>query len=146
VGETLAAGTSTGGLTNKVRGRIGDTPQIGSGTYADDRACGVSCTGTGEVFIRHAVAHDVVARMLYGKDPVDKAAQASIDQLPDEEDGVGGLIALDPQGKHAFAMSKESVGMYRGYVTDRGEVFVAILREDTPVEMVQGEKGWGRKN
>jgi beta-aspartyl-peptidase (threonine type) len=118
----LAAGTSTGGLTNKRRGRVGDTPVIGAGTYADDRACGVSCTGTGEVFIRHAVAHDVVARMVYGKEGVAKAAQQAIDQLPDEEDGVGGLIALDRKGNPAFAMSKQSVGLYRGYVTEKGEI------------------------
>jgi len=144
-GDTLAAGTSTGGLTNKARGRVGDTPLIGAGTYADDRACGVSCTGTGEVFIRHVVAHDVVARMLYGKDTtVDKAAQAAIDQLPDEKYGVGGLIALNPQGKHAFAMSKESVGMYRGYLTDKGEIFVAIFREEKPFQMIWNKR-WERQ-
>jgi beta-aspartyl-peptidase (threonine type) len=109
----LAAGTSTGGLTNKARGRVGDSPIIGAGTYADDRACGVSCTGTGEVFIRHAVAHDVVARMLYGnKKTVATAARETIQQLPDEEEGVGGLITLDKDGRHAFAMSEKSVGMY----------------------------------
>src|SRR5207302_1542359 len=81
-GASLAAGTSTGGLTNKLRGRVGDTPVIGAGTYADDRACGVSCTGTGEVFIRHAVAHDVVARMVYHKESVRTAAWEAIKQLP----------------------------------------------------------------
>lgn len=126
----LAAGTSTGGLTNKLPGRVGDSPVIGAGTYADDRACGVSCTGTGEVFIRHAVAHDVVARMLYAGDPVKKAAAAAIDQLPDEEGGVGGLIALDRDGRHHFAMSAKSVGMYRGYVTEDGRVFVGIFRDE----------------
>jgi beta-aspartyl-peptidase (threonine type) len=126
--HNLAAGTSTGGLTNKHPGRVGDSPVIGAGTYADDRACGVSCTGTGEVFIRHAVAHDVVARMLYSKDPVEKAAADTIEQLPDEEEGVGGLIALDKDGKHYFAMSKKSRGMYRGYVTEDGHIFVAIFR------------------
>jgi beta-aspartyl-peptidase (threonine type) len=126
----LAAGTSTGGLTNKHPGRVGDSPVIGAGTYADDRACGVSCTGTGEVFIRHAVAHDVVARMLYAKDPVETASAAAIKQLPDEEGGVGGLIALDKDGKHYFAMSEESLGMYRGYVTQDGQIFVAIFRHE----------------
>ncbi len=128
---SLAAGTSTGGLTNKLSGRVGDSPIIGAGTYADDRACGVSCTGTGELFIRHAVAHDVVARMLYKpKCPVETAAQEAIDQLPDEPDGVGGLIALDRDGRHAFAMSARSGGMYRGYVTSDGEVHVAILARE----------------
>jgi beta-aspartyl-peptidase (threonine type) len=128
--KNLAAGTSTGGLTNKHPGRVGDSPVIGAGTYADDRACGVSCTGTGEVFIRHAVAHDVVARMLYAKDPVKKVAAEAIKQLPDEKDGVGGLIALDKDGKHSFAMSEKCVGMYRGYVTEDGQIFVAIFRAE----------------
>jgi beta-aspartyl-peptidase (threonine type) len=132
----LAAGTSTGGLTGKLPGRVGDTPVIGAGTYADDRACGVSCTGTGEVFIRHAVAHDVVARMLYGGLSVEKAARQAVDELPDEKGGVGGLIALDKEGRHAFAMSPLSVGMYRGYVTEEGEVFVGIYRDE-------GEKSLG---
>jgi beta-aspartyl-peptidase (threonine type) len=127
---SLTAGTSTGGTAGKQPGRIGDSPLLGAGTYADDRACGVSGTGTGELFIRHAVAHDVVARMLYGKAEVVTAAQASIDQLPDEEFGVGGLIALDRQGRPAFAMSGRSVGMYRGYVTAAGEVFTAVYKAD----------------
>jgi beta-aspartyl-peptidase (threonine type) len=126
----LAAGTSTGGLTNKLPGRIGDSPIIGAGTYADDRACGVSCTGTGEVFIRHVVAHDVAARMLYGKLNVEEAAQATIKELPDEEGGIGGLIALDAHGRHAFAMSPQSDGMYRGYVTEAGDIYVAIYAKD----------------
>jgi beta-aspartyl-peptidase (threonine type) len=142
-GKNLAAGTSTGGLTNKRRGRVGDTPVIGAGTYADDRACGVSCTGTGEVFIRHAVAHDVVARMVYGKQGVRKAAQGAIDHLPDEKDGVGGLIALDKKGNHAFAMSKQSVGMYRGYVTEKGEIYVAIYQKERLTRMTRGtDRKW----
>lgn len=138
----VAAGTSTGGLTGKMLGRVGDSPLIGSGTYADDRACGISCTGTGEVFIRHGVAHDVVARMLYGKVPVTDAATLAIDQLPDEEGGVGGLIALDRDGSPAFAMSKRSVGMYRGYVTASGEVHVALFRDEPFKKMVRTEAGW----
>jgi L-asparaginase / beta-aspartyl-peptidase len=129
--KNLAAGTSTGGLTNRLAGRVGDTPLIGAGTYADDNACGVSCTGTGEVFIRHAVAHDVIARMLYLKIPVGKAAKDAIDALPDEKDGgVGGLIALDSSGRPAFAMSKHSLGMYRGHVTEDGTMEVWIYAKD----------------
>jgi beta-aspartyl-peptidase (threonine type) len=146
--KNLAAGTSTGGLTNKHPSRVGDSPVIGAGTYADDQACGVSCTGTGEVFIRYAVAHDVVARMLYAKDPVEKAAAKTINQLPDEKDGVGGLIALDKDGNFAFAMSEKSVGMYRGYVTEMGEIYVAIYREaPKPVGQVgkDGKDGRGEK-
>jgi beta-aspartyl-peptidase (threonine type) len=136
----LAAGTSTGGLTNKLPGRVGDTPVLGAGTYADDRACGVSCTGTGEVFIRHAVAHDVVARMWYGNADVDQAAREAIGQLPDEEGGVGGLIALDKNGIAAFAMSEKSVGMYRGYVTEEGDIYVTIYLKDKWKPMGKGGK------
>src|SRR5206468_1141674 len=127
---TLAAGTSTGGLTNKLRGRVGDSPLIGAGTYADDRACGVSCTGTGEVFIRHAVAHDVAARMIYGKLSVEDAAGQTMKELPDEEGGVGGLIALDAHGHNSFALSPLCEGVYRGYVTEAGEIYVAIYAKD----------------
>ncbi len=127
----IVAGSSTGGLTDKLPGRIGDTPIIGAGTYADDRTCGVSCTGTGEVFIRNVVAHDVAARMLYGKLPVREATRQTISELPDEEGGVGGLIALDKDGNHAFSMSARSVGMYRGYVTDAGEIFVGIFANES---------------
>jgi beta-aspartyl-peptidase (threonine type) len=119
----VAAGTSTGGTTNKMPGRIGDSPLIGAGTYADDRACGVSCTGVGELFIRHAVAHDVVARMVYGKRAVDVAAKESIDALPDDS---GGLIALDGEGRHAFAITAKTAGMLRGHVTEDGAIYVAI--------------------
>ena len=126
----LAAGTSTGGLPNKWPGRIGDSPILGAGTYADERACGVSCSGTGEVFIRHAVAHDVVARMLYAGKSVSDAARETIDALPDEPDGVGGLIALDREGRHAFAMSKRCAGMYRGYVTEGGRIFVGVFANE----------------
>ena len=128
--KKIAVGTSTGGLANKLPGRIGDSPIIGAGTYADDRACGVSCTGTGEVFIRHAVAHDIVARMLYGKKNTAEAVRETVDALPDEDGGVGGLIALGPDGNPAFGMSKNSVGMYRGYVTRTGEIYVAVLKDD----------------
>jgi beta-aspartyl-peptidase (threonine type) len=138
---TLAAGTSTGGLTDKLRGRVGDSPLIGAGTYADDRACGVSCTGTGEVFIRHTVAHDVVARMLYGRRSVADAVRETIEELPDEKDGVGGLIALDVKGTHEFGMSKQSVGMYRGYVTRKGDIFIAIFRDEVPKRMRKGKDG-----
>jgi beta-aspartyl-peptidase (threonine type) len=131
----LTAGTSTGGLTNKMAGRVGDSPCLGAGTYADNRACGVSCTGTGEVFLRHAVAHDVVARMLYKKVSVETASQETIEELPDEDEGVGGLIALDKDGHHTFAMSTKSVGMYRGYVTEDGAIYVAIYAKEAPHRM-----------
>jgi beta-aspartyl-peptidase (threonine type) len=126
----LAAGTSTGGVNDKWTGRVGDTPILGAGTYADDRACGVSCSGTGELFIRHSVAHDVVARMIYAKAGVTEAARAAIDQLPDEPGGVGGLIALDHEGRVTAALSAKTNGMYRGYVTETGDIFVAVYGKD----------------
>jgi beta-aspartyl-peptidase (threonine type) len=127
---SLVAGTSTGGLARKLPGRVGDTPMIGGGTYADDRACGVSCTGTGEVFLRHATAADVVGRMRHGKQTITDAVNGAIADLPDEDGGVGGLIALDKEGRAAFGMSAKSVGMYRGYVTAEGKVFVATYAGD----------------
>lgn len=127
---TIVAGTSTGGVSNKRRGRAGDSPIIGAGTYADDRACGVSCTGTGEVFIRHSVAHAVVSRMRFAKLAVADAARETLAELPDEDGGIGGLIALDAQGNHAFALSPRTDGMSRGYVTDDGRIFVALYAGD----------------
>ncbi len=131
----ITAGTSTGGLSNKFVGRIGDSPVIGAGTYADDRACGVSGTGTGELFLRHAVAHDVVARMLYKKIGVVEASKETINDLPDQEGGVGGFIALDRHGKHAFAMSPRSDGMYRGYVTASGNIYVGVYANEAEKRM-----------
>jgi L-asparaginase / beta-aspartyl-peptidase len=125
----LAAGTSTGGMTNKRYGRVGDSPIIGAGTYADNAACGVSCTGHGEVFIRHAAASDVVARMKYKKIGVKEAAEEVIGSLPDEEDGVGGLIALDAKGNFAMPRSPKCEGMYRGYATQDGKFKVMIYAD-----------------
>ena len=126
----LTAGTSTGGINDKWTGRVGDAPILGAGTYADNRACGVSCSGTGELFMRHAVAHDVIARMVYQKANVADAARAAIDQLPDEPGGVGGLIALDHDGRMTFAVSAKTNGIYRGYVTEAGDIYVATLAKD----------------
>jgi beta-aspartyl-peptidase (threonine type) len=126
----LAAGTSTGGINDKWTGRVGDAPILGAGTYADNRACGVSCSGTGELFIRHAVAHDVIARMVYQKAAVAEAARSAMDQLPDEPGGVGGLIALDHDGRVTFAASPKTNGMYRGYVTEAGDIYVAMYAKD----------------
>jgi beta-aspartyl-peptidase (threonine type) len=123
----LAAGTSTGGLTNKRPGRVGDSPIVGAGTYAEDGVCAVSATGHGEVFIRHVVAHDIAARMKYKGQSVQDAAGAVLRELPEEEGGVGGLIALDAKGN--LAMPFNTPGMYRGYVTADGKVHVAIFPE-----------------
>ena len=121
----LAAGTSTGGMTNKQFGRVGDSPIIGAGTYANNRTCAVSCTGDGEYFIRSLVAHDVSAMMDYKEMPVQTAAQAAIDKVG-KLGGTGGLIALDKDGN--FALPFNTSGMYRGRVDAEGKTSVEIYR------------------
>ncbi|MBB4080323.1 beta-aspartyl-peptidase (threonine type) [Lewinella aquimaris] len=115
----IAAGTSTGGMTNKRYNRLGDSPIIGAGTYADNATCGVSCTGWGEYFIRYAVAYDVHARMAYGGASLQEAADAVIHQTLVNKGGTGGLIALDAMGN--VAMPFNTPGMYRGYLKAGGE-------------------------
>jgi beta-aspartyl-peptidase (threonine type) len=121
----LAAGTSTGGTTNKQFGRIGDSPIIGAGTYANNQTCAVSCTGDGEYFIRSIVAYDVSAMMGYKGMPVNEAAQIAIDKVG-KLGGTGGLIAIDKGGN--FAMPFNTSGMYRGRVGPDGKVSVEIYR------------------
>jgi beta-aspartyl-peptidase (threonine type) len=107
----LAAATSTGGMTGKRFRRIGDSPVIGAGTYADDRSCAVSATGHGEIFLRCAVAHDVGARMRYGARSVGEAAREVVfEELPALA-GDGGLIAIDRRGEIALEFNSE--GMFR---------------------------------
>ena len=108
----LAAATSTGGMTNKLPGRLGDSPLIGCGTYADDRTAAVSCTGHGESFIRVAAAHDVCARMAYGGASLEAATQAVVHEALPAVQGTGGLIAVDRQGNVCLPFNTE--GMYRG--------------------------------
>ncbi len=119
----LAAATSTGGLTNKRWGRVGDSPVIGAGTYAHDATVAVSCTGTGEEFIRHGVARTVAARMALLHEDVEAAAQGALAPL---KPGDGGLIALDARGRVAFVYSTD--GMYRGVADAGGRFEVAIWR------------------
>ncbi|UYZ63149.1 isoaspartyl peptidase/L-asparaginase [Hymenobacter weizhouensis] len=121
----LAAATSTGGMTNKRYGRVGDAPIIGSGTYADNQSCAVSCTGWGEYFIRATVARDVAARVELQQLPVQQAAQATIDKVA-KLGGDGGLIAVDRQGN--IAMPFNSEGMYRAYIRATGERQVQIYK------------------
>lgn len=123
----LAAGTSTGGMTNKRFGRVGDSPVIGAGTYADNEGCAVSGTGHGEIFIRHAVAHDIVALVKYRNLPVRAAASEVLGKLPKEPGGVGGVIVLDTKGNLAMPFNTE--GMYRGYVTSDGKIHVLIYEK-----------------
>lgn len=121
----LAAATSTGGMTNKRPGRVGDSPLIGAGTYADDRSAAVSCTGTGEMFIRVAAAYDVCARMRYAQATLEAATrQVVMDVLPAIE-GRGGLIAVDAQGHIALPFNTE--GMYRGYARVGQAPYTAIF-------------------
>jgi beta-aspartyl-peptidase (threonine type) len=120
----LAAGTSTGGMTNKRWNRIGDAPIIGAGTYADNAHCAISCTGHGEFFIRYAVAHDVWALMAYKGWSLQKAAEHVVQRKLVEKGGEGGLIAVDRKGR--IAMPFNSPGMYRGYARP-GERQVAIF-------------------
>lgn len=113
----LAAGTSTGGMTNKKFGRIGDSPVIGAGTYANNNTCAVSCTGHGEFFIRLGVARDIAAMMEYQNLNLDEATNKVIEKLNNIK-GTGGFVALDKYGNPALKMNTE--GMYRGYVNAKG--------------------------
>jgi len=108
----LAAATSTGGMTNKRPGRIGDSPLIGAGTYADDRTAAVSCTGHGEAFIRACAAYDVCARMAYAGMDLAQATHAVVHQTLPGVQGHGGLIAVSPNGQVCLPFNTE--GMYRG--------------------------------
>jgi len=122
----LAAGTSTGGLTNKRFGRVGDTPIIGAGTYANNRTCAVSATGTGEYFIRSVAAHDISSMMEYAGMSLEQAAETLIDKLG-KLGGDGGVIAIDKDGN--IAMVFNTSGMYRAYIDDEGKPVVKIYKE-----------------
>lgn len=121
----LAAATSTGGMTNKKFGRIGDTPIIGAGTYAENATCAVSCTGHGEFFMLGVTAFDVAARMKYKNLSLEDASRETIERLT-ETGGEGGFIAVDASGNVALPFNSE--GMYRGFVTADGEIVVEIYR------------------
>jgi L-asparaginase / beta-aspartyl-peptidase len=123
----LAAGTSTGGLTNKPAGRIGDSPVIGAGTYANNNTVAVSATGTGEFFIRQVVAHDISALIDYARMSVAGAAQTAIDKVG-ELGGDGGVIALDNRGRLATPFN--TTGMFRGWVTKDGRFVVKIFGDE----------------
>ena len=121
----LAVGTSTGGMTNKKWGRIGDSPIVGAGTYANGR-CAVSGTGWGEYFIRNAVAYDICARVEYAKASIVSAASDVImTKLPQQERNTGGVIAMDDEGHIATPFN--TPGMYRGWIDQNGGVTVAIF-------------------
>jgi len=120
----LAAGTSTGGMTNKRYGRVGDSPIVGAGTYAKNKTAAISCTGHGEFFIREAVAHSVSARMQYGGQSLEEAARAVIDEELTPIQGFGGLIAVDAAGNMALVYN--TAGMYRAFQHSDGRHGVQI--------------------
>ncbi|MCO6454310.1 MAG: isoaspartyl peptidase/L-asparaginase [Pirellulaceae bacterium] len=120
----LAAGTSTGGLTYKMPGRIGDSPIVGAGTYADNGTCAVSCTGVGEHFIRHVVAHDISARMAYRGDSLADAVRHVVHQTL--KPGDGGVIAVDRQGQ--IVLEFNTPGMSRGAADSSGRFTVDLGR------------------
>ena len=122
----LCAGTSTGGMTNKKWGRIGDSPIIGAGTWADNRTCGVSGTGHGEYFIRWAVAHDIAALMEYSGLNVEEAARKVIEEKMVRAGGDGGVICLDRNGR--AAMVTNTSGMFRAYGNSEGDRLVAVFK------------------
>jgi L-asparaginase / beta-aspartyl-peptidase len=125
-GGNLAAATSTGGMTGKAPGRVGDTAIIGAGTYADNATCAVSATGHGEFFIRHVAAFAIAARLRHGGQSLGQAARAVIDELA-AAGGSGGVVAVDHAG--ALALPFNTAGMYRGYVRDGGVIHTAIYDE-----------------
>ncbi len=123
----LAAGTSTGGIVNKNYDRIGDSPLIGAGTYANNKTCAVSCTGHGEDFIRIVAAHDVSSIMEYRKVKLKKAVSRVIKKLTAIK-GRGGMIAIDPKGH--ITMQFNTTGMFRGYTDENGKIHVYIYKDE----------------
>lgn len=123
----LASGTSTGGMSNKRFGRVGDVPVIGAGTYADNASCAVSATGHGEFFIRNVVAYDIAALMKYAGMSLEEAAHEVVMKKLVEKGGSGGVIAIDQEGN--ISMPFNSEGMFRGSISAKGEAQVAIYKE-----------------
>ena len=122
----MAAATSTGGMTNKKYGRVGDSPIIGAGTYANNTTCAISCTGHGELFIRSVVAYDISCLMEYKGLSLKQACDSVVYDKLVKIDGEGGLIALDAKGNIELPFNSE--GMYRACVNTTGEIFVAIYK------------------
>lgn len=128
INGNIAAGTSTGGMTNKRFGRVGDVPVIGAGTYADNRTAGISATGHGEYFIRGVVAHDIASRIDYAGEDLATAARTVVMEKLGELGGTGGIVALDRSG--AIAMPFNTEGMYRGYIDTDGTMNILIYGPD----------------
>ena len=124
----LAAATSTGGMTNKRWGRVGDSPIVGAGTYADNRSCAVSATGHGEYFIRATVARDICAQVQYAGASLEQAADQMIHGQLTEMGGTGGIIAVDPKGN--IALTFNTAGMYRASIDASGKITLAIYGDE----------------
>lgn len=124
----IAAGTSTGGMSDKKFGRVGDSPIIGAGTYANNKTCGVSSTGWGEYFIRLAVAHDISAMMEYAGVSLQEAADSVIMKKLARLGGDGGVIAIDKDGN--ISMTFNTAGMYRGYIRAKGEAKTFLYKDE----------------
>lgn len=122
----IAAATSTGGMTNKKYGRIGDSPIIGAGTYANNDTCAISCTGHGEPFIRAVAAYDVSCLMEYKGMSLQQAMHEVVNVKLVKMEGEGGMIGVDAQGNTAMVLN--SAGMYRAMRNSKGEIFVGIYR------------------
>lgn len=127
----IAAATSTGGMTNKLDGRIGDSAIIGAGTYANNKTCGVSCTGVGEYFIRATVASMVSNLMEYGDKTLEQATEITVKQHLTQLGGEGGLIAIDNEGNVNFSFNSQ--GMYRGYVSQKTKEKKIYIWDDEEV-------------
>lgn len=123
----IAAATSTGGMTNKKYGRIGDSPLIGCGTYANNKTCAISCTGHGEPFIRAVAAHDVSCLMEYKNLSLQQAMDEVVNRKLVEMEGEGGMIGVDAAGN--VAMLFNSAGMYRGMRNSKGEMVIGIYHD-----------------
>ncbi len=124
---TLAAATSTGGMTNKQYGRVGDSPIIGAGTFADNHTGAVSATGHGEYFMRAVVAHDICARVRYKNISLQQAADEVVHDRLTRMGGDGGVVAIDPEANVVFSFNSE--GMYRAVIHKDGELEVAIFKD-----------------
>lgn len=124
----IAAGTSTGGMMHKKYGRIGDSPIIGAGTYAENNWAGVSCTGHGEYFIKNAVAYDLVAQMKYKGNKAQEAAENIILEKLKNQNALGGLIALDATGNATMVFNTQ--GMFRAYANSSGASVVALYGDE----------------
>jgi beta-aspartyl-peptidase (threonine type) len=126
--NNIAAATSTGGTTYKMAGRIGDTPILGAGNYANNLSVGVSCTGTGEIMMKNLLAYDVHARMYYKNITLKKATEEIFDHL---ENDAGGFIAVDKDGN--VEMPYNTSGMARGYVREDGKAYIYIFNEEDDI-------------